>query len=635
MAETFKGKWKITVIEKVAAFSQRIRITGASSGNGTFAGVVGTEFYVDGPNWQATLEWNNNNGSGWRESRVLVSIGSKSPLVIVKFLRADDNFPDKADNDYTDLVLLCEDLSPAFEINQRPYSVDRGTLMMLPDGIFEVSQGIQYMGVKIRNRWHFDWEPYMGFMIGISPNSKASLSSQGIKILDNWATSEQLAFQQEVENGFVKIPNLRIGQETTIYFKVDVSQAGPGKPVIAFVAQRVAWDPVYSAPSRQEKEQIFVSRSTYDPLNKELVAEVPEGTVYMRLKKIMLDKFNAEKSIAYALAHPCGKKPPRPGGSGNGHGDCLDKDKLRDELKDLLENLLKGKLVDPCELSSLLEKCCDCSGGKDSDCKGEEHGNWQGPWGHPGSGGLGDGSGGDHWCRYKPFTWLPLEFEYRVVPNPAYAGQFGPLAFEDPWWKVLLIILAVLLAIASVIVDAVTAGSDPKYIIGQLTNLSNRSTSNVDAAVSNLNGSRGMDFDVLDARSDDRNNNLPVNALDGEIGIDRTDNADSGIEDAALNDIVFKSGARSATTRGMVDDITLSSNVDGTLFTNQIRVVQLAAPDNQPLSQGGDSGSLWVKLSTLRPVALNFAGPVDDSGSRAIANPIRDVVNLFNIHFNN
>jgi hypothetical protein len=602
---------------------------------------VGNEVIVDGDSWTVQLQWNNSSGSGWQDSAMITATGSLSPLVIVKFLHADDNVPGSRDGDYDDLIVMCEDLNPAFDVVQRPFAVDRGTLMMMPDGIFDVSQGLQYMGVKIRNEWHFDWEDWMGFMIGVSPTSKAALASQGVQIIDNWSTQELLAFQQEVDSGFVKVPALKIGEETTIYFKVDVNHANPDKPEVDFVAQRIAWDSAYDTPDRRVDRQIFVSRSTYDPVNQELIAEVPEGRVYMRLKKALVDKYNGEKAVAYARKHPCDRKPPRPGKSGPTDGMGIDLDDIREDLKDLLEGLLNGKNINPCRIAELLKKCCDCSGGEGSrgdDGNGPD--DWTGPWGNPDGGGLGDGPGGDNWCRFKPFSWLPLEFEYRIVPNPAYVGQFGPLAFEDPWWKVLLIILAVLLAIASAIVDAVTAGSDPKFIIGQIAALSNRTSSNVDAAIATLNGSRGLDFDLLDAQGDDRNNGLPIVSLDGTIPLDRTDNGDSGIEDAVSGDIVFKSGARSATTRGAVLSTNVTSNVeqdDGTVisYTNQVVVNPLTAPNDQPPSQGGDSGSVWAKLSTFRPVALNFAGPTDDSGISATANPIRDVVNLFNIHFNN
>ena len=249
--------------------------------------------------------------------------------------------------------------------------------------------------------------------------------------------------------------------------------------------------------------------------------------------------------------------------------------------------------------------------------------------GNPGDGGLGDGPGSDDWCRFKPFPWIPVEFEYRIVPNPAYVGQFGPLAFEDPWWKVLLIVLAILLAVASLIYDYIKAGEDPNFVIGNITAKSTRTTSNVDAAIARLNGSRGNDLNVLEAQVDDRNNGMPINGVTGgSVAIDRSDNGDRGIEDAVLGNVVFKSGARSATTRGSVSGISLDVPVDGINYTNQVFILPLPAPNNQPLSQGGDSGSLWIDLTSRRPVALNFAGPTSNDGSNAIANPIRDVVNL-------
>jgi hypothetical protein len=42
-----------------------------------------------------------------------------------------------------------------------------------------------------------------------------------------------------------------------------------------------------------------------------------------------------------------------------------------------------------------------------------------------------------------------------VSPTPAFEGQYGDLPFQDPWWKVLLCILALLLLIAAAIAEAV------------------------------------------------------------------------------------------------------------------------------------------------------------------------------------
>lgn len=639
MAEIFRGRWRLRVSLKNAEYRQRILIEGASSGNGAYDGVVGTEFVVDGDSWMVRLQWNNDAGSGWRDSAVFRAVGSVSPLVLVHILRADDNFESKRDNDYDDLVVFCEDQDPVFDVVQRPFAMDRGTLTMMPDGIFDASQAIHYMGVRIRNDWDYDWDDWTDVMIGISNTSRASLASQGIQVIDSWSSAEQQALQQEVSNGFVKIPSLKMGDERTVYFKIDVRNAPASKPEVAFVAQRLAWDPAYDEPWRQVDRQIFISRSTYDHANREMVAQLPEGTVYVRLNRVLVDKESLRQSLLYALRHPCEKTPPRPGrpGAGGAAGGGYSEEDLREDLKDFLEDILAGKRIDPCRLRELLELCCRRGRG-DGLGPGGDHGDG---WTGPGDGGLADGPGGDDWCRFRPFNWLPVDFEYRIVPDPAYSGQFGPLAFEDPWWKALLIFLAIILAIASLVYDYTHAAQDPEFVIGNIHDKSNRrSGSNVDAAIALLNGSRGIDLNVLDAQSDDRNNNLPIDGgVGGTASMNRSDNADRGIEDPQVGNVVFKSGARGGTTRGVVDDVTFDQDVDqndGTTvhYTDQVLIVPLPSPNDQPLSQGGDSGSVWVDLISRRPVALNFAGPTDDSGDHALANPIRDVVQLLNIHFN-
>lgn len=57
-----------------------------------------------------------------------------------------------------------------------------------------------------------------------------------------------------------------------------------------------------------------------------------------------------------------------------------------------------------------------------------------------------------------PVFFLPLEQENGWIPNPPYDGQYSDLPFQDPWWKVLFIIIAFLLLIASSIVEA-TSGT--------------------------------------------------------------------------------------------------------------------------------------------------------------------------------
>ena len=45
-----------------------------------------------------------------------------------------------------------------------------------------------------------------------------------------------------------------------------------------------------------------------------------------------------------------------------------------------------------------------------------------------------------------------------ITPNPAFSGQYGDLPFQDPWWKIVLCIIAVLLLIGAAIAEA-TGGS--------------------------------------------------------------------------------------------------------------------------------------------------------------------------------
>jgi hypothetical protein len=643
----FAGTWRGRVTGRNANFSQRVVVTGAASGNGSYNGVVGNSFvFEDG---QIELQWNNDSGSGWQPSAVISSIGMSSPLVVVRSLSADDNFPGQRDGDYDDLEVRFEHLDPPFEVVQRPFALERGSLTMLPDGIFDTSQGVQYMGVRIRNTWFFNWKsdfPATGMKIGIASASRSVLASQGVSVLDSWSPQEQQALGQVMDGGYVRVPDLNVGEETTIYFKVDVSGAAPSKPEPGFVAQRDAFDPNYDAPTRVEHKQIFISSSSYDKTTKELITTIPEGTLRLKLRDIVLDRKaanDAAKDLIRCLRESGGERGRDHRGAvlrelaGRWWEDCAPssadcRKRGSRVLRALLEDVLAGKDIDICDVQELIDRCCkpgdcDCC---DGDGGGKDGDGWQ------------DGTGVDGWCRVKPVAWLPLAFEYRIEPDPAYTGQYGPLAFEDPWWKAILWAVAALLYIASLVYDYVYAGQDPQFIIGRVARNGDAMTNAIDCAVSNLNGSRGVDFGELDAQSDDVNNGLPIEGLGNIIQLDRTDNGDSGIQDAVLLNVVWKSGGRSGTTRGFVNSVNYSTNItydtedtiSGSIsFTNQVQINQITGME-QPLSQGGDSGSAWVDLGSKRPVALNFAGDTDDAGTNAVGNPIRQVVNRLNIRFN-
>lgn len=56
---------------------------------------------------------------------------------------------------------------------------------------------------------------------------------------------------------------------------------------------------------------------------------------------------------------------------------------------------------------------------------------------------------------FCPPGYLPVRVRYEWVPTPPFPGQDGDLPFQDPWWKILLCVIAVLLLIGAAIAEAV------------------------------------------------------------------------------------------------------------------------------------------------------------------------------------
>jgi hypothetical protein len=69
--QAYRGRWQITVIGKDSAWDQRISITGASSGGGIIAGVLGSIQVVDGALWNLTIE-HNDGTHGWQENAAVL-----------------------------------------------------------------------------------------------------------------------------------------------------------------------------------------------------------------------------------------------------------------------------------------------------------------------------------------------------------------------------------------------------------------------------------------------------------------------------------------------------------------------------------------------------------------------------------
>lgn len=140
----------------------------------------------------------------------------------------------------------------------------------------------------------------------------------------------------------------------------------------------------------------------------------------------------------------------------------------------------------------------------------------------------------------------------------------------------------------------------------------------MDAAVATLNGARGHTRDILGL---------------GTIG---------GIDTATLGMNVVKSGRTTGITRGVVDGVSMSVSINygdpGVVaFSNQIRIVPRPpwpAVDYE-VSQGGDSGSVWLNESSNRAIGLHFAGETNPapSAENAICSPMAPIAAELNFSF--
>lgn len=103
-----------------------------------------------------------------------------------------------------------------------------------------------------------------------------------------------------------------------------------------------------------------------------------------------------------------------------------------------------------------------------------------------------------------------------------------------------------------------------------------------------------------------------------------------GTAAAALGNVVVKHGRTTKLTRGVVTSITFPVNRnDGNNLTNQIRVAPV--PPFTDMSEGGDSGSIYVNANTSQIIGLHHAG--DAPGPAAFGNQIAPVLSLMNIDF--
>jgi hypothetical protein len=620
MAINLFGKWRLEVVKAIHNWENRYVIEGASSGNGAFNGVISPAKIIDGHRWQLRAEYRENNAAPWKPSAMKIDV-VPDRVDIHAIIGSEDPLPQI---DYEDIQWDARWLGDTlFDIPVRPFAVRILDLGQMPDGIFETAIGIYYMGVRVENHWGLTFGP--DHVIAITPQSRALLAAGGVDVIDSFTQHELDMLGQKLSGAGISLEGLEPDRSRIVYFKIDVRDAAARKHKVTFSVTNRAGMADAADPRRFRTKDIFVSSSFIDETTGQIVSRVQEGEIRVNLREVAIDRITAKK-----------KRRRLDGSDGKGGGaTSRRRGRHRNpgvkELRRALEALLGGKDIDPCVIKDLLSCYCDCrhapgfpggvAGGFDpSD-----------PWG----GGRDPRFPGDGKWQYPPFLAFPTKFDYTVTPAAPYGGQYGPLPFDDPWWKVLLIIIAVVLLIAGMIAEAADiAYQDEDNVIGTLGAFQQ---DDIDAALCVIDTDRALSMTtVLDAQSDE-NFLVPLTALDGTVSA-VSGNVLTHAEIATLlmlpfNDPqrkVFKSGATSGFTHGIMTGLSPFGHPEATWNIDQLQIA-LDPAFGEPTSQPGDSGSVWIHTATLRPVGLNHSGSSDGSGAAATASLLEDVQRILNI----
>jgi hypothetical protein len=598
---TYQGKWRISVIGKDSDWDQRVVVTGASSGSGVIGGVVGATRTVDGKEWNLTIE--HNDGTGWSANEGVLpdpmqEIGANMRQVV----RSKDHyFP--GDADPNDLVIQVDKVGPMFEITARPYAVDAQSLLMMADGVFVGINGLQYMGVEIKNTWG---EAYTDeLLFDISDLGRATLATFGIAVIDSWSQASLMATQQTVVGRRVRIPPLAIGEKTTVYFQVDASASWQGKPRVEFVLMNIGVTPDPANSMRHNSRAIFIAELGFDRQKGTAIARIPEGTLTLKLTSMAVDLQALRDLCREVKLHSKRRQP-----------ECSS---FEDGLRQLLAQA-KGNYCDQRMLKQMMLLICRClevSGG--SSCCGSDRGR--------------KGHGWERVCL-PGAIWLPLKFEYGVEINGGFKGQHGPLPFQDPWWKVVLLIIAAIAwcvgAIESIVADQTgwgNVGDHPRKI--GTVGTSNRVMT--DACIIEFDGSRPAIQDVADVISGEMNSS-PIVGVDTVILIDPRVALPSLAPADVIGQLVYKSGSRTGLTHGIISSIgnftqARDSGHHDLVLQNQFSIGADPAFGEELFDDHGDSGSIVL---SREPATMNrVVGLLHSSGGGT--SPIQDVLSALGL----
>ncbi len=286
-------------------------------------------------------------------------------------------------------------------VQNRPFATEIIAGLMLPDGIFDTIFGTQFINAHVSNLDAVDSASNNVYIEGVS--------HPGIVVTPMTHFLGALA----------------AGASRVVNWQADFSNCPPGVHMVSIVMEGAG------GIVQRAIKKIFVTRTHFDTATTTFTIATPEGTLSAKFADL----------IGPAI-DPC-KDPD--GGKGGCNCCCKpctcgEHDSREAEMS---RHLAVPKNLSFAEFTSFraVEKTY----------------------------GINDFAelftGHDAEFRFCPPGYLPNQIDAVWTPLPPYAGQYGDLPFQDPWWKVLLCIIAVILLIAAAIYEA-TEGSGSVGVSG-------------------------------------------------------------------------------------------------------------------------------------------------------------------------
>jgi hypothetical protein len=302
-------------------------------------------------------------------------------------------------------------------IPNRPFASELITGLALPDGIFEIAFGELMINAHVENA-------------GSTTVTSASVYIESVS-----------------DPGIVVVPatplitNLPPGGARLLRWRADVTRATPGKQQVSFVCIDAAGHRTHLI------KEIFVTRTTFDARSNTVAMQTPEGILRAGFPLVV-------RPVDDGCCGPRGGGPGSGTGGGVGGGGGTG---------------TGGGGGGPCGCGPGCGCRSGCSASSGCGCKCTAAAPRKPLTAFRPETELLSSileAARDGQIQLCPTWYLPQGIACVWEPTPPYAGAHGDLPFQDPWWKVLMCVVAVALVLASSVVAGSTVGNGNPMEIG-------------------------------------------------------------------------------------------------------------------------------------------------------------------------